>query len=163
MPSTRACPEENKLLALAMGESAADAVTCHVNGCTSCQTKLTRLRAEVAILRANQSQMALSPSTCHSAASGATASWELDDLAGDRALLPPTGTVDDDAGSRSDEPPLPRAIARNLVVGRFPPIGRAEIFRVVHSQIQQERVLKLAKQSVGVDSRSDIVEEGTRP
>ena len=77
MLSTRACPEENELLALAMGEPVADAVTCHVNGCTSCQTKLTRLRAEVAILRANQSQMALSPSTCHSAASGDRKSTRL--------------------------------------------------------------------------------------
>ena len=91
---------------------------------------------------------------------GATASWELDDMAGDRIALSPTDTVDDDAGSRSDEPPLPAAIGKYLVVGRFPPTGQAEVFRVVHPQFQQERVLKLAKEPVGPDGRSEIIEEG---
>ena len=65
-----------------------------------------------------------------------------------------------DAGSQPDEAPLPPKIGKYLVVGRFPPSGQAEVYRVVHPQFQQERVLKLAKQPVGPDGRSEIVEEG---
>ena len=176
MPTTLACPEENELLALAMGEPGLAEVAAHVDGCASCRTKLGQLQAEVAILRANQSEISLSPSTSPPAASeatsgpaatcgevdqpGATASWELDDTAGDRAALPPTETVDDDAASGSDEPPLPASIGKYLVVGQFPPTGQAEVFRVFHPQFQQERVLKLAKEPVGADGRSEIIEEG---
>jgi eukaryotic-like serine/threonine-protein kinase len=46
------------------------------------------------------------------------------------------------------------------VVGRFPPSGQAEVFRVVHPQFHQDRVLKLAKEPVGLDGRCEIVEEG---
>jgi predicted Ser/Thr protein kinase len=176
MPTILACPEETDLLALAMGEPGLAEVAAHVDGCASCRTKLEQLQSEVAILRANQSEMSLSPSTCPSAASeatsdlefacasvdnpDATASWEFDDMAGNRTGLPPTGTVDDGAGSTSDEPPLPPAIGKYLVVGRFPPTGQAEVYRVFHPQFQQERVLKLAKEPVGADGRSEIIEEG---
>ena len=63
-------------------------------------------------------------------------------------------------GRASDEPPLPAAIGKYLVVGRFPHSGQAEVFRVVHPQFRQERVLKLAKSPVGHDGRSEIIEEG---
>jgi serine/threonine protein kinase len=183
MPTILACPEETDLLALALGEPGLAEVAAHVDGCAGCQKRfehlqaeVASLQAEVALLRANQSEISLSPSTCPSAASeatsdlefacasvdnpGATASWEFDDMAGDRAPIPPTETVDDDAGSRSDEPPLPPAIGKYLVVGRFARSGQAEVFRVVHPQFQQERVLKLAKEPVGADGRSEIIEEG---
>ena len=48
---------------------------------------------------------------------------------------------------QSDEPPLPAAIGKYLVIGRFPATGQAEVFRVVHPQLRQERVLKLAKRA----------------
>jgi hypothetical protein len=99
MPSTPACPEENELLVLAMGEPAAPAITAHVAGCPRCQRVLKRLTAEIAQLRANRPEMALAPSTSLSTAgeatpgpvdaltsvdpAGATASWESHDPAGD--------------------------------------------------------------------------------
>ena len=39
---------------------------------------------------------------------------------------------DDDASSSSRDEPLPAAIGRYLVIGRFPRTGQAEVFRVVH-------------------------------
>jgi len=72
MPTILACPEETDLLALAMGEPGLAEVAAHVDGCTSCQKRLDQLQAEVAILRSNQSEISLSPSTCPSAASEAT-------------------------------------------------------------------------------------------
>ena len=63
-------------------------------------------------------------------------------------------------GPASSGSPLPAAIGKYLVVGRFPHSGQAEVFRVVHPQFQQERVLKLAKNPVDPDGRSEIVEEG---
>ena len=64
MPSTLlACPEENELLALAMGEPAAAEVIAHVVDCTSCKATLERLRAEVALLRQNHVDGTTPPST----------------------------------------------------------------------------------------------------
>ena len=60
----------------------------------------------------------------------------------------------------TDEPPLPAAIGKYLVIGRFPDGGQAEVYRVVHPQFHQERVIKLAKQPVGADGRSEIIEDG---
>jgi hypothetical protein len=72
MPTILACPEETDLLALAMGEPGLAEVAAHVNGCASCQKRLEELQAEVALLRANQSEISLSPSTCPFAAREAT-------------------------------------------------------------------------------------------
>jgi eukaryotic-like serine/threonine-protein kinase len=46
------------------------------------------------------------------------------------------------------------------VVGRFAQGGQAEVYRVVHPQFHQDRVLKLAKEPVGLDGRCEIIEEG---
>jgi len=89
----------------------------------------------------------------------ATAPWEWPELAGDGCSSSRTD-FEGDEGSATRESPLPAAIGKYLVVGRFPHSGQAEVFRVVHPQFQQERVLKLAKASVGPDGRSEIVEEG---
>src|SRR5262249_17110971 len=40
--------------------------------------------------------------------------------------------------------------------------GQAEVFRVVHPQLRQERVIKLAREPVGVDGRCDIIDEGRK-
>jgi hypothetical protein len=53
MPTTLVCPEENELLALAMGEPGLAAITAHVDECPSCKATLERLQAEVALLRQN--------------------------------------------------------------------------------------------------------------
>ena len=88
----------------------------------------------------------------------ATAPWESPDLAAMRPRHP--GPTSATTSSASSEAPFPAAIGKYLVVGRFPPSGQAEVFRVVHPQFHQERVLKLAKEPVGPDGRSEIVEEG---
>ena len=169
MPSSLTCPEEAELLALAMGDPVPAEVAAHVAECASCQSRLEQLKAEVALLRADRQEVAFSPlpsmslppSTLSEPMShpdatngqvqvdhpGTTAPWESPDL-------------DDDEGSASSEAPFPAAIGKYLVVGRFPHSGQAEVFRAVHPQFQQERVLKLAKQPVGPDGRSEILEEG---
>ena len=63
MTTILACPDETELLALAMGDPIAAEVMAHVEGCTSCQTRLDRLRAEVASLRENHEQRTAPPST----------------------------------------------------------------------------------------------------
>jgi hypothetical protein len=54
MTSTLACPDEAVLLALAIGEPVAAAVSAHMDECASCQASRDRLRAEVALLRQNE-------------------------------------------------------------------------------------------------------------
>ncbi len=65
MPSTLTCPDEAELLPLAMGDPVADEVIAHLAGCLACQSRLEILKAEVALLRAEQSEGAFSPSLDH--------------------------------------------------------------------------------------------------
>jgi serine/threonine protein kinase len=178
MTSTLTCPDETELLALAVGEPVAPAVTAHVDGCASCQARLDRLGAEVALLRANRPEAPRPPSPSTSPSTvddpttrpsgapgsddhgGATTSWHSHDEEGDLDSSSRTDAGDDGETSVSPEAPLPGAIGRFLVIGRFPHSGQADVFRVVHPQFQQERVLKLAKEPVALDGRCDIVEEG---
>ena len=62
MPSSLTCPEDAELLALAMGEPVPAEVTAHLAGCASCQARLDRFQADVAILRANRPGASLLPS-----------------------------------------------------------------------------------------------------
>ncbi len=171
MPSSQTCREEAELLALAMGDPVPAEVAAHVAECASCQSRLEQLKAEVALLRADRQQASFSPSPSSEPMSppdatngqvedkNPTAPWESPDLAGDGSSASRTD-LGGDEGSVSSEAPFPAAIGKYLVVGRFPHSGQAEVFRVVHPQFQQERVLKLAKAPVGPDGRSEIVEEG---
>ena len=171
MPPSLTCPHEAELLAMAMGESVPAEVTAHLATCESCQAKLDLWEAEVALLRANRPQVSSSSSTVsgpmshlnatniHVDLTEGTILWELPRLAARPEPEPRTDLLDH-AASWSGEAPLPAAIGRYLVVGRFPPSGQAEVFRVVHPQFHQERVLKLARQPVGPDGRSEIAEEG---
>jgi len=159
------------LLPLAIGDSVPAELAAHLAGCTSCQTRLEQLTAELALLLADPPEesfwpaLSSEPMSSPEATNGRvddknpTAPWESPDLAGDRSSASGTD-VGGDEGSASSDDPLPTAIGKYLVVGRFPVSGQAEVFRVVHPQFQQERVLKLAKQPVGPDGRSEIVEEG---
>jgi hypothetical protein len=51
MPSSPTCPEEAELLGLAMEDPPPAEVAAHLAGCASCQSRLERLKAEVALLR----------------------------------------------------------------------------------------------------------------
>jgi eukaryotic-like serine/threonine-protein kinase len=172
MTTTLTCPDETELLALAMGEPVGARVTAHVGGCSKCQTTLDQLQAELALLRANQPEAPLSSSTTNEPKTGhadtngsrdypcATATGEFHDRTGEPDTLSRSVPFSGDPDRRSREAPMPAAIGRYLVVGRFRHSGQAEVFRVVHPQFQQERVLKLAKEPVGPGGRSEIVEEG---
>jgi len=172
MPSTLlTCPDETELLALAMGEPLEPAIRAHVANCSSCQGRLDGLQAVVAMLRANRQEAPLSLSTTseptpHPAVLDgqvdqpiATATWKSPGRAGNPASGSGTELGHEEHFACNDAP-FPAAIGKYLVVGRFPQSGQAEVFRVVHPQFQQERVLKLAKEPVGLDGRSEIVEEG---
>ncbi len=172
MPSTLTCPDETDLLALAMGEPVSAALTAHVAGCTRCQAKRDRLQAEVALLRDNRQKAPLSPSTLnepmpHPADTsvqiddlGATVTRNSSDRTGDPVSISLTDPGSDDAGSSSRDAPLPAAIGKYLVIGRFPRTGQAEVFRVVHPGLALELVLKLSLEPVRPDGRCEIIEEG---
>src|SRR5271168_3408380 len=70
MTTTLTCPDETELLALAMGEPVAAAMTAHVDGCSKCQTTLDQLQAELSLLRANRPEAPLSPSTTNEPKTG---------------------------------------------------------------------------------------------
>jgi hypothetical protein len=63
MTTTLACPDETEMLAVAMGEPVAAAVTAHVDGCVMCLARLDRLKAELASLRQNHGHGMTPPST----------------------------------------------------------------------------------------------------
>jgi hypothetical protein len=132
MPSTLlTCPDDTELLALAMGEPLEPAITAHVAKCSSCQSRLDSLQAEVAMLRANRQEALLSLLTAsepppHPAVMDgqfeqpiATTTWKSPDRAGETASV--SGTeLGDEAYSACNAAPFPAAIGRYLVVGRFP-------------------------------------------
>ncbi len=170
MPSTLACPEENELLALAMGETVADVVTSHVDECPSCQATLERLRAELALLRQNHVDGTTPPSTEADAtvdpdgeplSIGTTQDW---------ASADPAGTTDTDqlgpeavaaARNRAEEQrALPDAIGKYKVVGWLGAGGEADVYRVVHIKLGNDLVLKLSRQRVRADLRSGLFDEG---
>jgi serine/threonine protein kinase len=61
-----------------------------------------------------------------------------------------------------DGKPIPAAIGKYLVVGRFRHSGQAEVYRVVHPQLHRELVVKLAVPTVGTDNRSEVIADGKR-
>jgi predicted Ser/Thr protein kinase len=155
MPSILTCPDDAELLAAAGGEQLSAELQEHLAQCPRCPERVNRYRGEMAALRECVPDLASSPSP---------ASDRTDEQ------TPPNGHADDigpttdlgfdcDAGT-VDDPPIPATIGKYLVVGRFPGSGQAEVFRVVHPELRQERVIKLAKDRVGVNGRSDIIEEG---
>lgn len=172
MTTTLTCPDNAELLALAMGESVAAAVPAHVGSCPRCETALALLQVELALLRANQPEVPSSasittePDSGHSDTDspddhpGTTATWKSNDPEGERLSFSAVDPAHDNADPRSREDPLPPAIGKYVVVERFPRSGQAEVFRVVHPQFQQERVLKLAKEPVAAGEWSEIIEEG---
>jgi hypothetical protein len=170
MTTTLACPDETELLALAMGEHVAAAITAHVDGCATCRTTLDRLLAEVAALRQNQGHGMTPPST------------ELDRAEDHDGEPPGVGTTEDrssaDPGKTTGTDPagpvgfttsrnvaeeqgvLPDAIGRYKVVGWLDGGGEADVYRVVHIKLGNDLVLKLSRRRVGVENQSGLVGEG---
>ncbi len=162
MPSTQACPEENELLALAMGEPVANAVTVHADECPSCHATLERLQAEVALLRQNHVHGTPTVDQDGEPSSiGTSQDWTSAD---------PAGTTDIDkwgpeavaaARNRAEEQrTLPDAIGKYKVVGWLGAGGEADVYRVVHIKLGNDLVLKLSRQRVRADKRSGLFDEG---
>jgi hypothetical protein len=63
MLSSRTCPDEVELLAVAAGEEPSGSLRNHVAACPHCPGHLVRLRNELAVLRENAPEALLSPST----------------------------------------------------------------------------------------------------
>jgi hypothetical protein len=61
-----------------------------------------------------------------------------------------------------DEAPVPAAIGKYLVVGRFPRSGQAQVFRVVHPGLRRDLVLKLAHRPIDDSGGCDVVADGRR-
>ena len=170
MTSTLACPDETELLALAMGEPVAAAVTAHVDGCASCQTRLDRLQAEVASLRQNHGHGTAPPSTEHDPAvdhdgepsgAGTTEDWTSADPAGTTGTDPFGPEAVAAARDRAEgQGAMPDAIGKYKVVGWLDGGGEADVYRVVHIKLGNDLVLKLSRRRVGADNQSGLVEEG---
>ena len=170
MTSTLACPDETELLALAMGEPVAAAVTAHVAGCASCQAQLDRFQAEVASLRQNHEAGPTPPSTEHDPAAdhdgepsdaGTTSDWTSADPAGAPGTDPFGPEAVAAARDRAEgQGALPDAIGRYKVVGWLGAGGEADVYRVVHIKLGNDLVLKLSRRRVGAENQSGLVEEG---
>jgi eukaryotic-like serine/threonine-protein kinase len=170
MPSTLACPEENELLALAMGEPVVHSLASHLDDCPSCKATLERLRAEVALLRQNHVNGTTPPSTepdptgdpvGEPSSVGTTQDWTSAD---------PAGTTETDrlgpeavsaARNRAEgQGTCPHAIGKYKVVGWLGKGGEADVYRVVHIKLGNDLVLKLSRRRVRADNRSGLFEEG---
>ena len=179
MSPSMVCPEEHELLALLAGDSVSETLRAHVAECPSCQSRVEKLRSEVAEIRLT-GQVA-SPSSPVSAerecGSPSFAGSPARDAHGPQAptsqTLPPAPRPrpDGELGSASleesepvafEEKPNPAVIGKYLVVGKFPPSGHAEVYRVVHPALRRDLVLKLAHQPMSEDGRSDVIADGQR-
>jgi eukaryotic-like serine/threonine-protein kinase len=170
MPLTLACPEENELLAVAMGEPGLAAVTAHVDGCASCQATLERLQDEVALLRQNHGGETTPPSTeadptadqnGEPSSIGTTQDWPSANQAGstDTDQLGPEAV----AAARNfaeGQGALPDAIGKYKVVGWLGAGGEADVYRVVHIKLENDLVLKLSRRRVRADNQSGLFDEG---
>ncbi|MFI5455306.1 MAG: protein kinase [Isosphaerales bacterium] len=170
MASILMCPEEADLLALAMGEPIAAAVTAHVAKCASCRAKVDRFRAEAASLRQNYGNGTSPPSTEPDPAvdhdgeppnAGTTRDWTPADPAGAPGTDPlgpeAVAAARDRAEGQGD---LPDAIGKYKVVGWLDGGGEADVYRVVHITLGNDLVLKLSRRPVGADNQSGLVAEG---
>jgi serine/threonine protein kinase len=132
MRRTAGCLADYELLALLADEPDSRVLGSHVDACSPCRARLDELRSQVSEFRA------IGP-----------------------LRSPPSVASTEPYPTAIDEPtPVPTAIGKYLVVGRFEPSGQADVFRVVHPQLQRDLVLKLAKSSTRVSDPSAIIAEG---
>jgi hypothetical protein len=75
---------------------------------------------------------------------------------------PDQAGFDRDAPGEDGEEPIPTAIGKYRVIGRFPRSGQGQVFRVVHPALACELVLKLANEPVDANGQAALVEEGKR-
>jgi hypothetical protein len=164
MTTNLACPDETELLVLAIGEPVAEPLKAHVDGCAACQTRLDRLRAEVALLRQNHEcdetppSTELDPALAHEAEqpyTETTKEWKPPELPGSPGVA---GRPGPEAVAAAREladglGAMPDAIGRYKVVGQLGSGGEADVYRVVHIKLGNDLVLKLSRRQVGPDNQ----------
>jgi hypothetical protein len=172
MPSSLTCLSDEELLAIAAGEEPSSELRDHLDRCPECSERLRRCKAEVAELRrASPIAAASGPGAAAATTDPATAdsrpvrleTTELRVSGDSTEFEPPSSDADDTTDGPTDsrdEPPLPPAIGKYLVIGRFPRTGQAEVFRVVHPGLAKDLVLKLSLAPIEPGVRHEIVEEG---
>jgi serine/threonine protein kinase len=136
MTTTLACPDETEMLAVAMGEPVAAAMTAHVDGCVMCRARLDRLKAELASLRQNHGYAPTPPDP-----------FDPESVAEARECAQEKGR-------------WPDAIGKYKVVGWIDGGGEADVFRVVHINLGNDLVLKLSRIEVAADMQSGLVAVG---
>jgi predicted Ser/Thr protein kinase len=172
MPLSLTCPDDAELLAVASGDPPSAELKAHLADCPTCRKRLELLRVEVGLLRGRPPVAPLIPSTAsdpafdRSAANGrpvdsdATLPWQAAESGEDHAAEPETDPGFSDEAGRGSEVDFPSAISKYLVVGRFPPTGQADVYRVVHPGLDRDLVLKLARHPVEPGGQSEIIKEG---
>jgi predicted Ser/Thr protein kinase len=170
MSSTLECPDESELLALAMGEPVAAAVTAHVAACARCQARRDHFQAEVESLRQTHAHGTIPPSTEDDPAvdhdgepsdTGTTLDWTSTKPAGTPGPDPLGPEAVAAARDRAEgQGACPDAIGKYKVVGWIDSGGEADVYRVVHIKLGNDLVLKLSRGRVGADKRSGLFEEG---
>jgi serine/threonine protein kinase len=136
MTTTLACPDETEMLAVAMGEPVAAAVTAHVDGCVMCRARRDRLKAELASLRQDHGYAPTPPDP-----------FDPESVAEARECAQEKGR-------------WPDAIGKYKVVGWIDGGGEADVFRVVHINLGNDLVLKLSRIEVAADMQSGLVAVG---
>jgi len=177
MNPSNGCLEEVELLEMLSGDSVSDRVRAHVRACADCRGRLDQLDSALSAIRLTD-QSSTPPSdelsgptpgsTAHDDALAAAGQRSDAARAADQATVtqswrsgePSPASPDGSEQAAPDEPPIPAAIGKYLVVGRFPRSGQAEVFRVVHPQLHRDLVLKLALKPIGEDGRSEIIADG---
>ncbi|MGO9601601.1 MAG: protein kinase domain-containing protein [Isosphaeraceae bacterium] len=171
MISSLKCPDEAELLAVATGDKPSEKQRQHLAGCPACCARIERVKAELALLRKNAPESAPASSTVsdptsapsltngHADHRAETTSREPGGSGGPEVELPETDRDDTGLDGDKEQPPLPAAIERYLVVGRFPRTGQAEVYRVVHPGLAKDLVLKLALRPMKPGGRHEIIEE----
>jgi serine/threonine protein kinase len=158
------------LLKVAVDEPVDAAVSEHVGGCAKCRAAVARFRGEIASLVKSSPDGKGSRSTERDPDLGgeaqppnasSTVSWKSD--AGAQATDAQPSAPDDIAAAREralGPDSLPDAIGRYKVVGRIDTGGEADVYRVVHIELGNDLVLKLARRRARTEDRSGLASEG---
>ncbi len=171
MPSILTCPDEAELLAVAAGDEVSDDVRQHLDQCPRCPELVQHYRALVVALRNGEPGASLVPSTASELTSDlapeggqanhapAAASPEPAETKKPRTSVSETDLEIECTANAGGAAPLPAAIGKYLVIGRFPKSGQAEVYRVVHPGLAKDLVLKLSLNPISADGRCEIIEE----
>ena len=166
MTTTLACPDETELLALAMGEPVAAAVTAHVDGCAELPDQARSAPGRGGVVAAEPRTRDDTPIDRTRPRGGPRrrAAGCRDDSDGvGRSGTPSTDPLGPEAVAAArdraeGQGAMPDAIGRYKVVGRLDGGGEADVYRVVHIKLGNDLVLKLSRRPVGADSQSGLVE-----